>query len=336
VRKILLLLLAIFSSMLMPRVDLVHAQSNSIIMGYSGSGITSDLRRVIEKEKLWDKHGVNVKTIYFNSGGVMTQAIAGGNVNISDSDLPAMLNLSVSGVMEVKAISVIINRLEHIFVVRKNISTPEELKGKRIAVSRIGSASDIVTRMVIRQWKVDPEKEVFILQSGNTPTRMTALVAGHVDAALISPDSLHKILATGCCRILQDLSELPMDYARFGGATPTSLIRTQRDTLRRYLQAVIEGIYLFLFKTRPRLVYSVFEEEGIKEPAVQKDLHERLAKSLREYPVPDANGIQGALDSLAHPNARTVKPASLMDASIVEEIRKSGFIDKLYGRAPRN
>jgi len=320
--------------MLMPRVDLVHAQSNSIIMGYSGSGITSDLRRVIEREKLWDKHGVNVAAIYFNSGGVMTQAIAGSNVHISDSDLPAMLNLSVSGVMEVKAISVIINRLEHIFVVRKNISTPEELKGKRIAVSRIGSASDIVTRMVIRQWRVDPEKEVFILQSGNTPTRMTALVAGHVDAALISPDSLHKILATGCCRILQDLSELPFDYARFGGAVPTALIRNQRDTLRRYLQAVIEGIYLF--KTRPKLVYSVFEEEGIKEPAVQKDLHERLAKSLREYPVPDANGIQGALDSLAHPNARTVKTASLMDASIVEEIRKSGFIDKLYGRAPEN
>lgn len=68
----------------------------------------------------------------------MTQAIAGGNINISDSDLPAMLNLSVSGVTDVKAISVIINRLEHIFVVRKNISTPEELKGKRIAVSRIG------------------------------------------------------------------------------------------------------------------------------------------------------------------------------------------------------
>ena len=328
-RKIIFFLLAIFSSVLMPRVDCVRAQS-TLVMGYSGSGITSDLRRVIEKEKLWDKHGVNVKAIYFNSGGVMTQAIAGGNINISDSDLPAMLNLSVSGIMDIKAISVIINRLEHIFVVRKNISTPEELKGKRIAVSRIGSASDIVTRMVIRQWKVDPEKEVFILQSGNTPTRMTALVAGHVDGALISPDSIYKILATGCCRILQDLSELPLDYARFGGAVPASLIRTQRDSLRRYLQAVIEGIYLF--KTRPKLVYEVFEEEGIKEPAVQKDLYGRLAKSLRDYPVPEANGIQGALDS----NARNVKPASLMDTTLVEEIRKSGFIDKLYGRAAKN
>jgi ABC-type nitrate/sulfonate/bicarbonate transport system substrate-binding protein len=320
--------------MLMPRVDRVLAQSNSIIMGYSGAGISTDLRRVIEKEKLWDKYGVNVKAIYFNSGSVLTQAIAGGNINLSDSDVPAMLGLSVSGIMDLKVISVTFNRLEHIFVTRKDIARPEELRGKRVAVSRIGSASDIVTRMVIRQWKIDPEKEVTILQSGNTPTRMTALVAGHVDAALISPDNIAKILATGCCRVLIDLSELPLDYARFGGTVPMSMIKTQRETLRRYLQATIEGIYLF--KTRPKLVYSIFEEEGIKEPTVQRDLYERLAKSLREYPVPEANGIQGALDSLTHPNARTTKPANLMDTSIIEEIRKSGFIDKLYGRAPKN
>jgi ABC-type nitrate/sulfonate/bicarbonate transport system substrate-binding protein len=236
--------------------------------------------------------------------------------------------------MDLKVISVTFNRLEHIFVTRKDIGKPEELRGKRVAVSRIGSASDIVTRMVIRQWKIDPEKEVTILQSGNTPTRMSALVAGHVDAALISPDNIAKILATGCCRVLIDLSELPLDYARFGGTVPVSMIKTQRETLRRYLQATIEGIYLF--KTRPKLVYSIFEEEGIKEPAVQKDLYERLSKSVREYPVPEANGIQGALDSLTHPNARTAKPASLMDTSIIEEIKKSGFIDKLYGRPPRN
>ena len=99
-------------------------------MGYSGAGISTDLRRVIEKEKLWDKYGVNVKAIYFNSGSVLTQAIAGGNINISDSDVPAMLGLSVSGIMDLKVISVTFNRLEHIFVVRKNIAKPEELKGK--------------------------------------------------------------------------------------------------------------------------------------------------------------------------------------------------------------
>ena len=51
---------------------------------------------------------------------------------------------------------------------------------------------------------------------------------------------------------------------------------------------------------------------------------------MREYPIPEATGIQNALDSLGHPNARNVKPANVMDTSLIEEIRKSGFFDKLY------
>src|SRR5919109_3192331 len=126
VRMRVVIVSVIFFSAAMLRTP--SAQSQSIVMGYSGSGLSTDLRRVIEKEKLWDKYGLNVKSIYFNSGSVLTQAMAGGNINASDSDVPAMLNLSVSGVLDVKAIAVTINRLEHIFVVRKNITKPEELK----------------------------------------------------------------------------------------------------------------------------------------------------------------------------------------------------------------
>src|SRR5437016_5627677 len=315
-----------------PRIVVAQPQLTNLILGHSGgAGLVSDLRRVIERDKIWEKYGLSVKAVYFNSGSVLTQAFAGGNIVASDSDVPAVLNLSVSGVADIKLVAVTINRLEHIFVVRKNIAGLEDLKGKRIAVSRLGSASDIVTRMVLRSWKFDPEKEVSFLQAGNTPTRLTSLAMGHVDAALVSPEGLHKILATGCCRVLADLSELPLDYARFGVTVLASLIRTQRDTVRRMLMAYIEGIYIF--KTRPTAVYAVMEESGIKDPTVQKELYDRVSKSLREYPVPEPNGVQSALDSLTHPNARITKPATLMDTSIMEEIKKSGFIDKLYGRA---
>jgi ABC-type nitrate/sulfonate/bicarbonate transport system substrate-binding protein len=304
------------------------------MLGYSGTGISSDLRRVMEIEKLWEKNGLNVKSIYFNSGSILTQAMLGGNIVVSDSGVPEMMTLPVSGAMETRVITVNINRLEHIFVTRKNISKPEDLKGKRIAVSRFGSASDLTTRMVLRSWKLDPEKEVMLLQSGNTPTRMSALLAGHVDGALVSPEGIHKVLASGCCRALADLSELPLDFARFGVTVPAALIRNQREVVRRIVLAYVEGIYIF--KTKPKLVFSVLEEEGIKDPAIAKDIYNRLSFSMREYPIPETNGIQNALDSLGHPNARNVKPAALMDTSVLEEVRKSGFIDKLYGRAPKN
>jgi ABC-type nitrate/sulfonate/bicarbonate transport system substrate-binding protein len=191
----------------------------------------------------------------------------------------------------------------------------------------------LVTRMVLRSWKVGPEKEVTMLLAGNTPTRMSALTAGHVDAAMANPDSLHKVLATGCCHVLADPAELPLDYACFGVMVPTALLENQRDMLRRLLMGY-EGIHLY--KSGPKLAYAVLEESAMNEPAIQKDIYDRLAKSLREYPVPEANGIQGAVDSLTHPNAKTTKPAALIGTSVLEEIRKTGFVDRLYGCPPQN
>jgi NitT/TauT family transport system substrate-binding protein len=295
-----------------------------------GAGSLDILRRITERDKLWGKYGLNVKSVYFNSGTVLIQAMAGGNIAGSESEIPGMVNLAVAGVADIKIVTVTINRIEHVFMVRKNIAKPEDLKGKRLAVSRIGSASDVITRMVLRSWKIDPDKETILLQSGNTPTRMTALAAGHVDGALVSPESVYKMIVSGCCRILADLADLPMDYARYGYAFPASYIKTQRETLRRLLMAYIEAIYVF--RTRPQAVYATLADMDIRDPAVQKDVYERSLKSVREFPIPEPNGIQSVLDSLPHPNARNIKPASVLDPSIMEEIKKSGFIDKLYGR----
>jgi NitT/TauT family transport system substrate-binding protein len=302
---------------------------NNVILGYSGGGSTGALRRVIERDKLWEKYGLNVKSVYFGSGGVLTQALVGGNIVGSDSEIPAMLNLSIAGVLDVKLVTVAINKIDHAFIVRNNVSRIPELKGKKLAVSRFGSASDMVTRQVLKAWKIDPDKEVVMLQSGNTPTRMTALAAGYVDGALVSPESVHTILATGCCRVLADLAELP-DYARYGYVFPTAWIKSNREALRRLMMAYLEGIAIF--RTRPKAVYASLEETGVKDPVIQKDIYERWLTQVREYPLPESNGVQAVLDSLPTPNAKTVKPAQLIDASILEELKKSGFIDKLYGR----
>ena len=126
-------------------VSLAPAQSslNNVILGHSGgAGSLGNLRRIIERDKLWEKHCLNVKSVYFSSGGILTQAMAGGNIAGSESEVPGMLNLAVSGVLDLKLVTVTINKIEHVFIVRKTITKPEELKGKRLAISRIGSASD--------------------------------------------------------------------------------------------------------------------------------------------------------------------------------------------------
>jgi ABC-type nitrate/sulfonate/bicarbonate transport system substrate-binding protein len=181
-------------------------------MGYSGAGIGSDLLKVIDRAGLWRKHGVDVKSIYLSSGSLMAQTLSSGDIGIAGFDTPAMLNLALAG-HSLKIVAVPINRIEPMFVVRSNIRSPSDLRGKKITISRFGSGSDIITRVALRYWKLDPDKDVSFFQSGNTPTRVAALIAGYMDAALVSSTGVAKIVATGCCRVLADLTELPLEFA---------------------------------------------------------------------------------------------------------------------------
>jgi len=305
-------------------------QAQPVVMGYSGTGVSGTLRRVIEKEKLWQKRGLDVKAIYFGSGGVMSQAMVAGDILLSDSDVPAQLSPKVAGILEVRVIAVTINRLEHFLVVRNAVRTAEDLKGKRVAISRFGSASDITTKLALRFLKLNPERDVTILQSGNTPARISALVAGHVDGALVSPDQLHKVLASKCCRVLADLAEMPLDYARFGMVASLSVLRAQRETIRKLLEAYVEGIYIF--KTRPEVPLAALRDEGVEDPQIAKGIYERIAGSLREYPIPEPKGVQAALDSIATAKERNPQAKDYMDTTFIEEIKNSGYIDRLYGK----
>ena len=298
-------------------------------LGYSGAGVGSDLLKLIDRSGLWRKHGVDVRAIYLTSGTLMAQTLSSGDISLAGFDVTAMLNLGVAGAKDLKVVAVMINRLEPFFVVHNSVKTPADLKGKRITISRFGSGSDIITRVVLRFWKLDPDKDVSFFQSGNTPTRIAALVAGHMDAALVSSTQVQKILETGCCRVLADLSELPINYANYGVVASGSVLKTQRDNVRRFLEALSEGIYVF--KTRPETALAVLKESN-SDPQVVRPLYERLAKAMRDYPVPEARGIQTALDSLPSPKARGSRAEEYMDTSLMEEIQKSGFIDRLYGR----
>jgi NitT/TauT family transport system substrate-binding protein len=305
-------------------------QAQPVVMGYSGTGVSGTLRRVIEKEKLWQKRGLDVKAIYFGSGGVMSQAMVAGDILLSDSDVPAQLSPKVAGILDVRVIAVTINRLEHFVVVRNAVKTAEDLKGKRVAISRFGSASDITTKLALRFLKLNPERDVTILQSGNTPARISALVAGHVDGALVSPDQLHKVLASKCCRVLADLAEMPLDYARFGMVASLSVLRAQRETIRKLLEAYVEGIYIF--KTRPEVPLAALKDEGVDDPQIAKGVYERIAGSLREFPIPEPKGVQAALDSIATAKVRNPQAKDYMDTTFIEEIKNSGYIDRLYGK----
>jgi len=307
-------------------IEMRDASAQTVVkMGYSGAGVAQSLYNIIEKAGLWTKYDLDVKAIYFNNGAITAQAFVGGDIDVTDSNVPTMLNLKASGAMDVRIIAGWMNRIPMSFLARKNIKSPADLRGKRIAISRFGASSDFVTRLLLRYWKVDPEKDTAIIQSGgNDALRIAALVAGHIDAALIGTYDLPKILETGCCVNLADLDDLPIEYARFGVIVPVSALKSRRDIFRRYLSALVEGIYFF--KTRPELPISVLKREGIKDA---EGGYKKIVKVLIDFPVPDEKAVQTALDSIGTPKSKLAQAKDYIDSSLLEEIKRGGLLERL-------
>lgn len=182
-----------------------------------------------------------------------------------------------------------------------------------------------MTRVALRYWKLDPERDVSFFQTGNTPTRIAALISGQMDAALVSSTGVAKIVATGCCRVLADLAEVPLDYANYGVVVAGPLLKGGQESVKRFLTALIEGIYTF--KHRPDLARSVLRESTSEAEAIAP-LYERLFKSFRDFPTPETRGIQNVLDSLLVPKAKGARAdGHRLDGGDSEE--------RFYGKAPR-
>ena len=299
----------------------------SVKIGYSGVGIAHDLLKIMGNRQIFEKYGLNAQSIYIGSGSLMNQAVVAGSIQFTTSDLPSQIQSALAGI-DFRIISVTIDRLDGAIMARKGIKTPQELKGKKVAISRFGSVSDIVTRMVLRHWGLEA-KDVVLMQVGNTPTRIAAILSGQVDGGLINPTDVDKMVASGCCVLLADLSALNIPYARFGVAGLGSYFKANPDTGSRVLQAFTEGIHYY--KTHPEDGIAALQARG-SDPKGAKEVYQKVADSYRPRPDPDLPSIAGVLDSLPEERARKVRPEALIDPVPWERVIKTGLLEKLYGK----
>jgi len=322
-RLLSLVLLLLYPSWASPQ----SKKLESVKIGYSGVGIAHDLLKIMGNKLIFEKHGLNAQSIYIGSGSLMNQAVVAGSIQFTTSDLPSQIQSALTGI-DFKIISVTIDRLDGAIMARKGIRSPQELKGKKIAISRFGSVSDIVTRMVLRHWGVDP-KDVVVMQVGNTPTRIAAILSGQVDGGLINPTDVDRMAASGCCVLLADLSALDIPYARFGVAGLASYFKANSDTAARVLQAFTEGIHYY--KTHPEDGMAALRSRG-GDPQTAREIYQKIADSYRARPDPDLVSIKGVLESLPDERAKKIRPESLIDAVPWERVAKSGLVERLYGK----
>ena len=285
---------------------------------------------ITKEAGLFEKNGLDVIMIYLDGGSRATQAMMSGDLPIAQVGGNAPVVAKLRGA-DITLIAGLLNILAYSMVVSPEIKKPEDLKGKKLTVSRFGSNSDYATRKILVKWGLRPDVDVAVLQiPGGQPTRLAAIQTKQVHGMVAQPP------VTNLARKFNmNIIAEPED---FGGAYPTtpvaariSFIKDKRETVRKFTRALLEGIHVY--KTQKDFSKKVIAKYvKTNDNDALEDSYQFFSRLVPNKPYPSLDAIKEALAELAviDPKARSVKPEDFADMSLIKEFDDNGFIDGLY------
>lgn len=301
-----------------------------IVIGYSAITTSQAPLWMAYEGGFFRKYGLEVQIIFVESGSRTVQTLISGDVVAAQVAGPAVIqsNFQGSGVVMIAGF---LNTMDYKFIVARDITRPDQLKGKSVAVSRIGSSSDFATRYALEKYGLVPDKDVAILQIGSQPARMSALEGGKIHGVMIAIPLTARATKLGF-NTLADLQMLGLEYQHTGLAVSQNLIKTQPELVRNVLKAFVEGIH-FMKSHRKEAIAILAKYLKTDDVEALQEAYEAVSQALiPEKPYPTLKGIQIMLREMAvkEPAARTAKPEQFVDLTFIKELDSSGFIDRLY------
>ena len=305
-------------------------QVTRIKVGYSSIGVGQSLVWVAKEAGLFKENGLDVQLIFIGSSSIVTQAVIAGDVPIAIMSGTAAINSQLAGSDVIMAASTKKDPAQAFLVTAKGISQPAQLKGKKLAVSRLGASSDFILRLILKKLGLVPDKDVAIVQIGSSPVRMAALANGVADGTALTFEEMMVAKKMGF-NVLLDLMELGVESLNSDVVTTRRFMRESRDTVQRFIKAMIKGVSFYGVNKK-------FSMDVIGRYTKSSDLekietgYDYVAKIFLRKPYPPIKGIQLALEEIGEKNpvARSANPEQFIDTTIVKELDQSGYIDALY------
>jgi len=283
---------------------------------------------IAKEAKLYEKNALDVELILLRGSGQTSAAILGGSLFAAPVVLPTVMLADLSGA-DLVNVAHTVPGVQSKLVAKGDIKRPEDLKGKRIASSSLGSLGDFLFKYIIRKYGVDPNREITWLSIGTPPERLQALLSGAVDAAEASYPIDVQAERKGF-RVLFDARK-EVVYPSMSIVTRRKSIQEDRDTVMRLVKSHVEGIAYF--KTNKEFSLKVLSKYlKISDREMLEASYETYKQDFISVPYPIMKGLEATYDYVAQtrPEIRIKKPEDFMDPSFIAELDKSGFIKKLY------
>jgi len=278
-----------------------------------------------ERAGLFKKNQLDAQLIYMPGGSLIVQTLLSGDVGVASLAPPSAVSAWARGA-DLAVVAGGIERALNVLMVNPKIKRVDDLRGKRVAISRFGSLSDVSLRDALAYHKLKPQ-DIVIAQMGGLGERMAALTSGVVDGAILNVDQVFQAEKLGFY-VLIDMGKLPLNYSTQGVVVSRDFLRAQRGVVKRFLKVYIEGIKVF--KTDRELSIATLGRY------IKTNDREVLAKTYDFYrdawesvPTVRREGIQQALDSMPEGKNAKLNVDNLIDNSLIQELDKEGFLREI-------
>jgi NitT/TauT family transport system substrate-binding protein len=285
---------------------------------------------IAQERRLYQKYSVDADSIFIPSSTTVVTSIIAGAVKVGNGTGGTIANAGVGGANLI-VVGCFLNTLPYDLVVQESIKTAEGLKGKPLGIARIGSASDVAARVLLRALGLEPDKDVPIIQVGGSSERAAAFRTGKI-AAFTTPPGVIQLVRGIPHRVLISTADFPKTFP-FPYACPTttkSFLAGNRETIRRIMMALIEATHFF--KTRKDeskkilAKYARQENESYLEAAYNGN-----APMFERVPLVNRVGMEVQIkEALARKPGASMKVEDIVDDSVVVQLEKDGFIDRIF------
>ena len=303
--------------------------AEKLVADYGGlSGFQSTVW-VAKDLKIFDKHGLDVDVIMINGSARSVAALLGGSTQFATGSATGPIVAAARGA-DLKVIAASYNKFPYAFIVKPEIRTPKDLRGKRVNILNFGGSNDLALQLALKEWGLKlPDIQVMI--GGDAPTRLLSLMTGRTDATILSPPHLTKAVQAGY-RVLADMGEMSANFTQSSLYVKGSFLREDRDRVKRFVRAYSEAVHA-IKNDRERTLKVFAKRMRIDDAETLHSTYNYFAPRFSMPPRVDLSGVQDTIRFYAehNPELKNRTAEEFIDHSLLDELEKDGFFKKLGG-----
>ncbi len=297
------------------------ALAQSIRISYGGTSGYNVPIWVTHEAGLFKKYGLIGELIMISGAAQGMQAMLANETQVANTSGSAPINAKLQGA-DALIICTSYDLIPYGFVVHKDIRSPADLKGKRIAIARFGGITELAVKLAVEKFGLSP-KDVTMVQAGPDAQRIPAVATGAVAASVLAPPGLFAATAQGL-RMLADLGDLGAKYPTSSFFVMRPYLVQNRATVKRFLMALIEGLDVYVrnkdFSMRVMQKYT-----KLGDPEVASKTQDYYGKKTLLLPLNDPEAIKNAIPE----KAAGRRPEEFYDNSLIQELVHEGFVENL-------